>query len=179
MNDFEELIKQMEGLREQVEALQGAVEQLHAQVCAHGELLLSERVAGLSKPSAAPESPAVLPTLLATGDSPPSTLPGERNRRSTPRHRGNPTPVTISNPQRVPTTFRGWVVDRSPDGLRLVTDEMVPVGTLLKVRPTPDDMASVHWYQVEVRSCQPERASWILGCRFPEKISWSDLRQFG
>jgi hypothetical protein len=101
-----------------------------------------------------------------------------QERRASPRRKGNPVPVAIANGDEKAEPIQGWVVDRSSGGLRLLVDDAVPAGTVLKVRPTKAP-PSFPWLQVKVKSCYPERKSWKLGCQFVQKVSWEQLQQFG
>ncbi len=74
--------------------------------------------------------------------------------------------------------MHGWVLNRSGGGLCLLVDEEIAPGTVLTVTPHLGP-ATFEWIQVEVKSCRPERQSWLLGCQFLQKFSWDDLRPFG
>jgi len=74
--------------------------------------------------------------------------------------------------------MNGWVLNRSGGGLCLLVDEEIAPGTVLTVTPHLGP-ATFEWIQVEVKSCRPERQSWLLGCQFLQKLSWDDLRPFG
>jgi len=109
--------------------------------------------------------------------------PGHKARRTTSRRHGNLVSVTNTRePSRAaPPEARamdGWVMNRSGGGLCLLVDEEVAPGTVLTVTPHLDP-TSYEWIQVEVKSCRPERKSWLLGCQFLQKLSWDDLRPFG
>jgi hypothetical protein len=116
-----------------------------------------------------------------------------KERRSSRRRQGNLIPVTIteaaspaSSPEEaggvasasVVSPRTGWVLNRSGGGLGLLVDEEVTPGTVLTVTPNLG-LATFEWIQVEVKSCRPERQSWLLGCQFLQKVSWDDLRPFG
>src|SRR5437773_5522255 len=110
--------------------------------------------------------------------------PGHKERRTNSRRYGNLVSVTITRQASrtassagVPAV-EGWVMNRSGGGLCLLVDEEVAPGTVLTVTPHLDP-TSYEWIQVEVKSCRPERKSWLLGCQFLQKLSWDDLRPFG
>jgi len=103
--------------------------------------------------------------------------PPEKERRATPRRQGNVVSVTLTAHGRE-HSLSGWVMNRSGGGLCLLVDEEVPPGTVLTVTPHLG-LIAFEWIQVEVKSCRPERKSWLLGCQFLHKHSWDDLRPFG
>ncbi len=162
MDKTDKLIEQTEKLLTQVEMLQQTLKQLQLDLNRH-ELVLNQHVAGLRNQKTA--TPHLKP--LST-----------QERRSTPRRKGNPVSVHLIDGSEAGEPFEGWVLDRSTGGLRLLVDEAVPAGTLLKVRPTKVQHA-FPWVSVKVKSCYPERRSWNLGCQFLEKLTWEDLQLFG
>jgi hypothetical protein len=101
-----------------------------------------------------------------------------KDRRATTRRQGNVVSVTLTGPQGREHSLSGWVMNRSGGGLCLLVDEEVSPGTVLTVTPHLG-LTAFEWIQVEVKSCRPERKSWLLGCQFIEKLSWDDLRPFG
>lgn len=161
MDKTDRLIEQSERLLKQVETLQQAIKQLQIDLDRH-VLALAQELTKQRKKAAASETKAAHPP----------------ERRSTPRRRGNPVSVAIGNGAKISDPFQGWVLDRSAGGMRLLVDEQIPAGTLLRVRPAKAP-ASARWVQVKVKSCYSERNSWNLGCQFTEKLSWEDLQQFG
>jgi hypothetical protein len=109
---------------------------------------------------------------------------GAKERRTTPRRHGNLVAVIVSKAvspnefDRDASSMNGWVINRSGGGLCLLTDEEVAPGTVLTVTPNLGP-TTFEWIRVQVKSCRPERKSWLLGCQFLEKLSWDDLRPFG
>lgn len=162
MDRTEKLIEQTERLLTQVETLQQAIKQLQMDLNRHG-LVLDQHLARLR---------------TKKGPTPQLRPLSTKERRSTPRRKGNPISVHVTDGEETGDPFQGWVVDRSAGGLRLLVDEAIPAGTLLKVRPTKAH-AAFPWVAVKVKSCYPERKSWNLGCQFLEKLSWEDLQLFG
>jgi len=162
MDKTESLIEQTGRLLTQVEGLQQAIKQLQVDLNRHS-LVLDQHLTRLRKK---PASGPLIKPLSA------------QERRSTPRRKGNPVSVHITDPRGAGDPFQGWVVDRSAGGLRLLVDEAIPAGTLLKVRPSKAH-GNFPWIQVKVKSCYPERRSWNLGCQFLEKLTWEDLQLFG
>jgi hypothetical protein len=159
MEKTAELISRTEDLLQQIETLQSTIHELHTELLAHTEQL-GLRLAKLRK-----QPPA-----------PPPRAAGAAERRATPRRKGNPVPVQIRNGDNLPT--RGWVLDRSMGGLRVMVDEALPPGTMLSVRPVKVPEA-FPWVPVRVKNCYAERKSWNLNCQFVERISGRDLQQFG
>jgi PilZ domain len=102
----------------------------------------------------------------------------QTERRSSPRRKGNPVPILLSNAGVSMDSFQGWVIDRSAGGLRILVDQQVSVGTIMSVRPAKAH-GSFPWLEVEIRSCQPERSSYALGVKFVVKPAWSELQGFG
>jgi hypothetical protein len=162
MDKTDKLIEQTERLLTQVEMLQQMMKQLQLDLNRH-ELVLEQQLTRLRTKKE--KEPTLKP--LSTPE-----------RRTTPRRKGNPVSVHLIDGAEAGVPFEGWVVDRSSGGLRLLVDEAVPAGTLLKVRPTKS-ATKFPWIKVKVKSCYPERKSWNLGCQFLEKMTWEDLQQFG
>jgi hypothetical protein len=69
----------------------------------------------------------------------------------------------------------GWVTDRSQHGLGLWTDAREEVGTILSLRPNPEE----DWTRVVVKHCRLDRGNWVLGCQFTETVPWKRLKMFG
>ncbi len=161
MDKTESLIAQTERLLAQVEGLQQAIKQLQVDLNRHG-LVLDQHLTRLRRKETAPK---IKP--LSTPE-----------RRSTPRRKGNPISIHFTDSAETADPREGWVLDRSAGGLRLLVDEAVPAGTLLRIKPTKAH-AAFPWIAVKVKSCYPERRSWNLGCQFLEKLSWEDLQLFG
>ncbi len=162
MDRTDKLIEQTERLVAEVTQLQQIIKQLQLDLNRHG-LVLDQHLGRLRTKKET--QPQLRPVSM-------------HERRSTPRRKGNPVSVLIADGSETDAPFQGWVVDRSAGGLRLLVDEAVPAGTLLKVRPSKAH-AAFAWIQVKVKSCYPERKSWNLGCQFLEKITWEDLQLFG
>jgi hypothetical protein len=180
MDEIEELIQRTEALHDQVETMQQMLQQMAGQIRTHLEVLRRKQ-GDIRKEEemSIHDAPTLLLSELRADD--PEAGPGgngsDSNRRHIPRHKGNPVPVLISQPQREVEPVQGWVIDRSPDGLCLVADEALDVGALVNVRPV-HHRANPNWYPIEVWNCRPERDIWILGCQFVRKLSWGDLRLF-
>jgi PilZ domain len=110
-----------------------------------------------------------------TGAEPPANQGQER--RTVPRRRKQ-VKVFIASDGEEPAPQRGWVVDRSPGGLRLSVSEAVPVGRVLRVRAA-NALDPVTWLRVEVKSCRRKGYPWELGCQFLGNPPYSQLLLFG
>lgn len=103
-----------------------------------------------------------------------------KERRSRPRRKGNLVSILVSIGDSEPEPLSGWVVDRNQDGIGLLLDDAIPVGTILSVRPTATSTSiATRWLQVTVRNCRKERSSWHIGCQFMQAVSWEELQTFG
>jgi hypothetical protein len=99
-------------------------------------------------------------------------------RRSWPRRR-NQLRVEVLDPEDVlEHPYRGWVVDRSRGGLRLVVKHAFSEGAILNVLPVGAP-ASTPWVEVQVRHCRRRGSGWELGCRFLSRPSVLTLLLFG
>ncbi len=116
--------------------------------------------------------------LVSEAPVPPPATEGGEERRSSPRRKGNPISVLVSNAGATSEPLQGWVVDRSAGGVRLLVDQSVAPGTVLSVRPSKAHPGYT-WVQIQVRSCRPERSSYNLGCMFVQKLNWAELQMFG
>jgi hypothetical protein len=100
-----------------------------------------------------------------------------QDRRAVPRRRGNTVEVHLSDgSDRPPIT--GCVIDRSQGGLRVLVDEPIAEGTVLKIRPTSGGVTTP-WTDVTIRSCRREGFQYELGCQFDHLPNWNQLLQFG
>jgi hypothetical protein len=166
MDKTEQLKRKTKDLLHQIDTLQAAIKQLHAELREHREEIALLRKKPPTKESA--------PLKKAPAEEP-APAPA-KERRASPRRKGNPVSVQIHHGD-LEYTIEGWVLDRSPGGLRLLVDECIAPGTLLNVRPAKDE--HLPWVEVKVRNSRPERKSWNIGCEFVEKITWEKLRYFG
>jgi hypothetical protein len=94
------------------------------------------------------------------------------------RRKGNPIEVLISDPEAEEAPVRGWVLDRSVNGLCLLVDEEIAVGTVLSVKPrqSPPGMP---WIRAEVRNCKKDNTGYQAGCQFVSTPPWGILLLFG
>src|SRR5438128_1889171 len=148
MDDPRTEIEQKEGLLTELEARLQALNRIKKELSAQAQILRHQ--------------------VLELRKSGQAGGPGQKERRTTSRRHGNLVSVTITRePSRVASpearAMDGWVMNRSGGGLCLLVDEEVSPGTVLTVTPHLDP-TSYEWVQVEVKSCRPERKSWLLGC---------------
>lgn len=134
----------------------------------------------LSSTAAAPAAEAVPPVEGSSPDPPPAPAPAapKRERRASPRRKGNPVSVLLAPMQGSGQQIESWVVDRSQGGVCLLVDEAIALGTQLRILPTKA-RAGIRWVDIEITSCRQERNSWMLGCKFLQKLSWAELQLFG
>jgi hypothetical protein len=158
MHDSQEQIAEKQRTLGELEARLKAVDRIKRELSAQAQILRHQ-----------------LQELRKTGHE---AGPAGKERRATPRRQGNLVPVTVTGGKSDEQALNGWVLNRSGGGLCLLVDEQVAPGTVLTVTPNLGP-STFEWIQVEVKSCRPERKSWLLGCQFLEKLSWDDLRPFG
>lgn len=99
-------------------------------------------------------------------------------QRGTPRRKGNPVGIDITDAQAKGEPFHAVVVNRSAGGLCLETDRPIEVATIVSLRVV-NAPVTVPWIQVQIRSCRPEVNNWILGCQFVKSPPWSIMLLFG
>jgi CheY-like chemotaxis protein len=102
--------------------------------------------------------------------------PALLERRRGGRHEGLPLPILLATPDGTETAG-GVVLNRSSQGLGVRVDRGTPAGAILHVRP--ELAPATPWLPVEVRHCRPRNQHWMLGCRFVNVPSPSDLLLFG
>ncbi len=175
MEDTTKFTELTERLLASVEAQQEAIQLMQSELTAHGAALC-EMLAWLRRPA---DRNGTAQAATTPSSTPPASAESEesQNRRSLPRRKGNHISVLITHAN-ADATLQGVVAERSPDGLCLVVDQEIPVGTLLRVRPL-QSLTACGWFAAEVRSCRPELKVWIIGCRFTQRLTWSNLRLFG
>src|SRR5262245_43239837 len=100
-----------------------------------------------------------------------------RERRGAPRRNGTSVEVQLllgQNQDPIP----GWVLDRSIGGLGILTEQELPNGAILKIRPRSASEATP-WTDVTVRSCRRDGTHYEVGFQFHRTPNWSLLLQFG
>ena len=90
---------------------------------------------------------------------------------------GKPVSVLISNGLADSEPISGWVLDRWQTGMKILVDEEIQVGLVLSVRPNKNE-PGVQWLQISVKSCTPERNSFLLNCHFLHRPPWNVLAMF-
>jgi hypothetical protein len=180
MNDLEELIERTKWMQEQVKVLQQTIERLQGDLGPKKNGPETE-ITGADKRAEDPRAGASIQTHNDASGSLDTSFSGvaseeDQERRALPRRRGHPVAVLIARSDIPCPPSHGWVVDRSPEGFCLVSEEAIPVSSWIRVRSTDHPRGS-EWFEVEVRNCRPERNVWILGCQFRSALSWSELRQ--
>ena len=108
---------------------------------------------------------------------PPPTSPWVEKRAWT-RRRNRFRVFLADSQETLKTPLEGWIVDRSPGGLRLSTTEDIETNSRLKVRPIGAP-ARVPWVTVHVKSRQQRGNTIELGCKFVEPPSLLTLLLFG
>jgi hypothetical protein len=132
-----------------------------------GHAIFRRKRAVESKREAEAESPPI-PRIFA----------GAREKRGFARRGGNAVPVFWTDSNGEENQRRASVIDRSAGGLRLLFDDPVELGKVLRVRPCiAADTAP--WVEVHVRSCRKEDGLWEVGCQFVTIPGFNVLLLFG
>lgn len=100
------------------------------------------------------------------------------DRRTHIRREGPPVKILISSPTLHAGVDKGYVIDRSTGGLRIVAEMAMVAGSTLQVRAhhAPDNTP---WVTVIVRSCKSVAKHYELGCEFDRTPPWNVLLLFG
>jgi hypothetical protein len=85
---------------------------------------------------------------------------------------GRPVSVQLSNGLGDGDPQNGWIIDRPPGGLRILVDEPVQTGIVMSIRATKDHPQN-QWVNVSVKSCRPERNSYVVNVHFVERPPWA------
>jgi hypothetical protein len=97
-------------------------------------------------------------------------------QRATVRRRKlTPVQVVASDSKKKP--IRGWVVDHSLGGFRLILPRRYALERVLRFRPADSD-ETVPWLSVQVKSCIKKDDHWELGCKLLSSPSYSTLLLF-
>jgi len=183
MTEQMEMISRTQRLLEHAEAMRDSMRQLTFDLAARLEVIheeldwLRERASvddAHEDSSSHPYVPVSRKTPVPKGIDQASAV----ERRSMPRRVENPVLVLISDMQPGSQIQESWVVDRSKNGLGLVVQRPIPVGTVVSVRPAHAD-SRFRWIRVQVKNCRPDDGQWRAGCRFQEVLSLGEIRQFG
>jgi hypothetical protein len=97
-------------------------------------------------------------------------------KRGTVRRSGNAIPVIVGEGDGVPVC--GYVVDRSAGGIGLALDHSLPLGTIIRVRPSKAP-ETAPWVEVQVKSCRAEGTEYELGCQFTTLPPFNVMLLFG
>lgn len=123
-------------------------------------------------------SPRPMKLNVVSGDG--SAKGRVRNRRATPRRKGNSVEVVLTHDDDK-TALRGWVLDRSAGGICILTEKSVAEGITLRVRPC-NASTTTPWTAIIVRSCRKgavEYNQFELGCQFEQPPNYNLLMMFG
>jgi hypothetical protein len=101
---------------------------------------------------------------------------GPSERRSAFRRGGSQVAVLLNIQEPTPRQHSGWVVDRCPNGLGIMTDDTIPAGTVVKVRTTKSVGITV---EMVVRQSREDHRCCFVGCEFVTRPSTEVLWQFG
>lgn len=146
----------------------------------------AESTQELSTPAATPVEPTKpaaveksAPKKVSDAADRTSAHPGAARKKPAAALRsGNPVSVSVFPADDDAEPSPGWVIARSATELRLLADEAMDVGTVLRVRPTKAPIA-FSGVSVEVMHCRPERNQWVLDCQMTRKLSGAFLQLFG
>lgn len=103
--------------------------------------------------------------------------PNTSDRRRFPRWSGTPQEVAVAFEQRPGLMSSATVINRSLNGLCMISDIAVEPGASLQVRSTATSREK--WLTLEVRHQRPEGRRWRLGCRFVDPPAISVLTVYG
>lgn len=87
------------------------------------------------------------------------------NRRKYPRQEGALTEVLLLPESSQGQPLRGWVFDRSADGLGITVPQAILPGITLRLLPVKAPR-NTPWLAVEVRNCRVGDEGWEIGCQF-------------
>jgi len=114
-------------------------------------------------------------------DRDPFTAGSTTEQRKAFRRKGNPVEILFTPEEAGANPDRGYVLDRSIGGLRLMVTRAVPPGTTLSVRPA-NVSPMIPWIQIEIRNCTPsttQAGEYDIGCRFVKAPPYPVLLLFG
>jgi hypothetical protein len=118
--------------------------------------------------------------VVPTGSDPFASGSSSEQRKAF-RRRGNPIEILVTPEKESARPERGYVLDRSVGGLRLMIPRDVPPGTILTVRPA-QVTAMIPWIEVEVRNCTPSHTQpgeFDVGVQFIKAPPYPVLLLFG
>jgi hypothetical protein len=183
----EQRIAEIASLQESIAELQNELQLFHEQV--RKEIASLRKDAEPEAAVSAPEAPAPAPTRqFKVRPVVPANLPrsaideeidelqaaeggGEPEAPEEPAVGGRPVSVMISNGMADSEPEPGWIIDRPSGGLRILVDEPIKAGTVLTLRATKEHPQN-QWTTVSVRTCRPERNSYVVLVHFIERPPW-------
>jgi hypothetical protein len=86
-------------------------------------------------------------------------------------------PIDVLAAKKGHKPFRGWVVDHSLGGFRLLLPRKFAIDHLICIRP-PNASESIPWLQLQIKSCQPKDEQWEVGCALQSSPSYSVLLSY-
>ncbi|HLJ92301.1 MAG TPA: PilZ domain-containing protein [Gemmataceae bacterium] len=112
------------------------------------------------------------------GATHPSGSATSKDKRTSMRRGGNPTPVAVFDAPVPGEPVEGVVLNRSRGGLCITVPHKIEVGQVFAVRTKefPESLPSV---PLRVRHCKQIGDRWRLGCQFVEELPWSVVLLFG
>ena len=93
------------------------------------------------------------------GDFDPFVNGSLTEKRKSGRREGNPVEVFITDNEEENESIRGWIVDRSMGGVRLLVYEPIDLGKALIIRPRQAP-PGVPWTQIVVKSCERTKSGY-------------------
>jgi hypothetical protein len=103
---------------------------------------------------------------------------GHSEKRRAFRRKGKCTEVELSDQEAQEPPWRGWVLDRSIKGLRLMVDKDVEVGALYNVRVCGLN-PTMPWMAVKALHSKPTGQGFEIGLEFVTPPTWNILLLFG
>ena len=123
-------------------------------------------------PTIVPERPQTPPEPLPD----PFEVGSQSEKRVAARRKGPSIEVQLFRADMPDEALIGWVFNRSLGGLGISAENRFESGTVLKVRPRSAPTAP--WVEVEVRSCNYEDGTWLIGCAFRKTPPYNVLLLF-
>jgi hypothetical protein len=123
----------------------------------------------------------VLPEVVVEPPKDPFTEGSTGEQRTAFRRGGNPVEVLLTEDGDTENIRRGYVLDRSIGGLRLMVPYKLAPGSAFVVRPA-NASPMIPWVKVEVRSCVESKiqgGDFDVGCRFVKAPPYPILLLFG
>ena len=135
----------------------------------------------LTRTARQPATPTVQLSVETQAEPDPFAQGSAGEQRSSFRRSGNPVEVIYSTEEFRKSPRRGYVLDRSVGGLRLMLEHELLPGTIVSLRPA-NASEIIPEVDVEVRSCRrsdTQPGEYDLGCQFVKSPPYSILLLFG